>query len=250
MKSALAFFRLAGLVVGTLLVLGFCPVPFVVGAAAQALFPRRLSWSAVGLLGTAAFLVAWLALDHVPLAFLRREGAPLLPWLVAGWLLSMAGSWYAASLVRALRPRRFAERPLPDASASPLGAEDFRVTVSALRFWVRAIRGSVLAFAFVLVAGLVSMGLLGLGLYYPVAPVLRWGFPPVDGWHGDWVWPATIGVGMAWSAGFLLAGVADHRLARRGQRAAWRVLAYLGTLWVWDLVLWTLTLAFAPGREG
>ncbi len=256
MKSLLAFLRITGLTVGTLFVFGFGPVPFVLGAVAQAVCPRRLPLYITNLLGTAAFLVAWLALDHVPFAFFRRPGSALWPSLAVGWLFSMANCQYATFLVRALWPRRFAVSPslatpsaLPAATgAEPLGRQDFRTTVSTLRFWGHAIKGSIIAFASALVLGFVSMGFLGAVLYYPVAPVLRLRFAPRNEWHGDWVWPAVLGVGMAWSAGFLIAGVVNHFLVRQQLRAALRGLVYLGILWSWALVIWTLTLTFAPNN--
>ena len=120
--------------------------------------------------------------------------------------------------------------------------------MSALRYWVPALKKSVLAFAATLMLGFASMGFLGLTLYYPVAPVLWLRFPPQEQWHGDWVWPAIIGVGMAWSVGFLIAGVANHFLVRRRLQASLRRLAYLGVLWLWALLVWTVTLTFAPNQ--
>ena len=271
MKSLLAFLRLTGLLIGTLLVLGFSLVPFTSGVVLQALSARRPSWFVIGLLGTVAFLVAWLALDNVPLSFLRQPGASWWPSLVLGWLFSMASCAYASFLVRALWPQRFADRPpvntspqtggqdksfavagsVPLLSANvtePLGFRDLQTTVSALRYWIPALKKSVIAFVTTLVLGFASMGFLGIALYYSVAPVLWLRFAPEDRWHGDWVWPAIIGVGMAWSVSFLIAGVANHFLVRRRLRASLRRLAYLGILWLWALLVWTLTLMFAPNQ--
>ncbi|HEX8386033.1 MAG TPA: hypothetical protein VF576_07615, partial [Rubricoccaceae bacterium] len=61
--------------------------------------------------------------------------------------------------------------------------------MTSLLFWARTLKGSVIAFAVVLVLGFVGMGLLGAGLYYAVSPVLGLRFPPIDEWQGDWVWP-------------------------------------------------------------
>ena len=130
----------------------------------------------------------------------------------------------------------------------PVGLQDLRTTMRALRFCLHAIKWSAFGFAATLLLGFVSMGLLGLALYYPVAPVLRLRFAARDAWLGDWVWPAVIGVGMGWSVGFLIAGVVNHFLVKQGWRASLRGLTYLGLLWLWDLVVWTLTLTFAPVR--
>ena len=117
-----------------------------------------------------------------------------------------------------------------------------------LRFWTHTTRWSTVAFAGFLVLGLLSMGLLGAVLYYPVAPLLRLRFPAQDEWRGDWVWPAVIGVGMAWSLSFLLAGAVNHWLVRRGCPNPARRLAYLGVLWLWALVVWFVCLESSPVR--
>ena len=271
MNSLFASLRLATLVLCTLCAFGFFPVPFTFGATAQLFYPRRLPPSAAVGLGTAAFLIAWLALDDVPLAFSGRTSASFWPLWAVSWLFSMAGCQYAIFLVRALWPGRFARQPLlavlspqaghaelapvagPNprpaaAGIEPLGLQDLRVTMRALRFWFRAIKRSVFAFAATLIIGFASMGLLGAVLYYPVAPVLQLQFASQDTWHGDWVWPAVINAGMAWAAGFLIAGVVNYFLGKRRLRASLRCLIYLGVLWLWDLVVWTLTLVFAPSH--
>ena len=110
-----------------------------------------------------------------------------------------------------------------------------------------AIRWSVLACVAGVALAFLSMGLLGLGLYVAVSPVTRLRFPGMDEWHGDWVWPATLGAGMLWSFGFLLAGWLNHRLRTRTGVGRWpRRLAYLGVLWLWALLVWWLLLAGAP----
>jgi len=102
-----------------------------------------------------------------------------------------------------------------------------------LEFWnslLYTTKFSVIAFISSLVLGFISMGILGALLYYPVAVALK-AYPGLDDWHGDWVWPATIMVGMGWSVGFLLAG------------GVWSVLSnYLSSVWVlravYGVVLW------------
>ena len=118
--------------------------------------------------------------------------------------------------------------------------------MKALLTWVYATRRSVLAFGISFALGLLSMGFQGIALYYLVAPVLRLRFASWDQWHGDWAWPAMIGVGMAWSAGFLLAGVVNYFLAHCGLQVFPRRLVYVGILWTWALLLWSLTLESLP----
>ena len=97
------------------------------------------------------------------------------------------------------------------------------------------------------VLAVLSMGLLGAGLYVLVSPVTRLWFPPLDDWSGDWVWPAVIGVGMAWAPGWPLAAWVVRRLQRQGLAArGLPLLAYAGVLWVWALAVWWLVLAHAP----
>ena len=119
---------------------------------------------------------------------------------------------------------------------------------NALRFWTHTVRCSTVAGGVFLVLGLLSMGLLGAVLYYPVAPVLRRHFPPQSQWHGDWVWPVVIGVGMGWSVGFLLAGATNHWLVRRGWPTL-RGLLSLGVLWSWDLAVRFVCLELSPVRS-
>jgi len=46
---------------------------------------------------------------------------------------------------------------------------------------------SIIAFFIILGLGLMSMGLLGALLYYPVS-FLFTSYPDLNDWHGDWVW--------------------------------------------------------------
>ncbi len=105
-----------------------------------------------------------------------------------------------------------------------------------------AMKWSSLAFVVSAALGLLSMGALGLGLYYPAAPALLGRYPPVGRWTGDWVWPATIAVGMLWSLAFLAAGALNLYLRRMAASKALRVAAYLLVLWLWSVVLWTVAL--------
>ncbi len=91
--------------------------------------------------------------------------------------------------------------------------------------------------------GLLGMGVMGFGLYYAVAFALPPDYPDLDTAHGDWIWPALIVVGMAWSVAFLAAGGLNRYLASKGLQVWWRRIIYTGVLWLWALVLWAVTLS-------
>lgn len=100
-----------------------------------------------------------------------------------------------------------------------------------------ALKWSLLAFVLTLALGLLSMGVLGGLLYYPVSPLLG-AYGDLESWHGDWVWPTLIIVGMGWSFAFLIAGLLDHLLKSKKAHGALRAVAYLGVLWLVDAALW------------
>ena len=106
-----------------------------------------------------------------------------------------------------------------------------------------ATKRSCWAFLLTGLLGLLSMGLLGGALHYAVCFALPASYPSIDDFHGDWVWPAFIAVGMGWSLGFLPAAALNLRLERKGVAALWRRLIYGLVLWVWALLLWLVTLA-------
>lgn len=104
-----------------------------------------------------------------------------------------------------------------------------------------AIKGSVIAGVAVAVLGLLSMGLLGLALYYLTYPAHYLLLGHIDGWEGtDLFWPTIIWTGMLWSACFPAAGVIDGRLQRAGAGTVPRVLAYLAVLWLGAALIWIL----------
>lgn len=109
--------------------------------------------------------------------------------------------------------------------------------------YLRSIKRSLIAFVVVATLGLLSMGFLGIGLYYRVFFALPSSYPNLNDARGDWVWPATIAVGMAWSIGFLFAGSIDRRLHAMQTRASLRPLVYLAVLWLWALLLWWFVFA-------
>ena len=103
---------------------------------------------------------------------------------------------------------------------------------------LRPDRRSIVRAAVALVLGFVSMGALGAALHVLVAPTLPPGYRQVNALTGDWVWPAMITVGMAWSVGFLVAGAVDRTLEARGRSRVVRRLTYLVLLWSWAALLW------------
>ena len=108
---------------------------------------------------------------------------------------------------------------------------------------IAGVKRSIVAFIVALVLGLLSMGALGMLLYYAVSPVLRLRFLGEDAWHGDWVWPAAISSGMIWAFGFLAAGVVNKRLAAGDTGPLVRRVVYAALLWIWALVIWAVILS-------
>ena len=103
-------------------------------------------------------------------------------------------------------------------------------------------RFSLISFIITLALGLLSMGFLGIGLYYLVSPILNLYFPPIDSLHGDWAWPAMIISGMVWSFAYPIAGWVYLHLTRFDWTRMTKVLAYIFILLLWDLILWALIL--------
>ncbi len=112
-------------------------------------------------------------------------------------------------------------------------------------FW-KALSGnakfSIIAFFSVAALGLLSMGALGALLYYLVCFLLK-NYPPFNSWTGDWVWPAMISVGMAWSLGFIFGGIAVHYLSKIIASKAILYVCYIIVLWIWAALLWALVLS-------
>jgi hypothetical protein len=104
------------------------------------------------------------------------------------------------------------------------------------------IKRSILAFIVTLILGLLSMGALGLALYYPVYPLLAPFFGDPNDWHGDWVWPSIIAVGMGWSFSFLVAGLLNRRLEQVGWRTQLRRAVYAIVLWLGAALIWLIIL--------
>ena len=115
-------------------------------------------------------------------------------------------------------------------------------TFRAIWHLLVSIKYSALAALAAAVFGLLGMGITGLALYYAVSFALPPAYPNMETAHGDWVWPAMIAVGMAWSAAFLLAGWLNRYLTAKNTPLWWRRFIYLAVLWLWALLLWWLTL--------
>ncbi|MDP5122170.1 MAG: hypothetical protein NWQ46_11285 [Spirosomaceae bacterium] len=104
-----------------------------------------------------------------------------------------------------------------------------------------ATKFSIIAFAVTGALGLLSMGALGLGLYYPVSMLFK-NYPTAESWHGDWVWPAMITAGMAWSFGFIFAGIGWHFTAKIIHSKVILSLVYTVILWLWAAFVWFVIL--------
>lgn len=100
---------------------------------------------------------------------------------------------------------------------------------------------SIYAFFIVAALGLLSMGILGFLLYYPVSFLFK-NYPSINEWHGDWVWPATISVGMFWSIGFIFSGLAIHFLTKITQAKLLIYFVYILILYLWAALLWYLVI--------
>lgn len=103
-------------------------------------------------------------------------------------------------------------------------------------------RFSVWGFLISAILGLFSMGVLGALLYYCLF-FLHDAYPSFNDWHGDWVWAALIGVGVAWSLGFLIAGISCHYLHRKFAASLFSKALYVLVLWAWAALLWGYTLS-------
>jgi hypothetical protein len=101
---------------------------------------------------------------------------------------------------------------------------------------------SIIAFCSTACLGLLSMGLLGALLYFPVSFLFK-DVPPFDAWHGDWVWPAIIGVGIIWSFGFILGGFSYHYSTKMGASKVVSSSIYALVLWLWAAFLWYVVIS-------
>lgn len=105
----------------------------------------------------------------------------------------------------------------------------------------KATKFSILGFIISGALGLLSMGVLGYGLYYAVLPVLG---DRMDELQGDATWPSLILAGMVWSVAFLLAGGLYAWLSKKNFPSGILYLSYLSVLWLWALVVWYTIIHF------
>ncbi|RYE33913.1 MAG: hypothetical protein EOP23_06905 [Hyphomicrobiales bacterium] len=117
---------------------------------------------------------------------------------------------------------------------------------------VWAMRGSLIAFAVAIAAAFLTLGYSSLILYAVASPLLTLRYPPMEQWHGPWVWPVLVGVTVAWAPSFMVAGALGLLLKRRGITPGWRRLCYLAVLWVGAILAWFVILGvnFPPGGSG
>jgi ABC-type polysaccharide/polyol phosphate export permease len=109
-----------------------------------------------------------------------------------------------------------------------------RATMNALtESWL-----SLLACLAIMMAAVPSLGLLGVAHYTLVSPVLRLGFPPLRQMDEAVSWPLAILTPIVWAPSFLLAGLVNRALRRRGWRRGWRAGAYLAILWLAGVAAW------------
>ncbi|WP_109301455.1 hypothetical protein [Aquimarina sp. AU474] len=114
-----------------------------------------------------------------------------------------------------------------------------------IKFWkslAYTTKFSIIAFIITFVLGLVSIGVLGIALYYAVS-FLFISYPSLNDWHGDWVWPAVILAGMTWSFGFVLGGFAWHYLSKSIISKITLRIVYVFILWVWAAFIWHIILS-------
>lgn len=116
------------------------------------------------------------------------------------------------------------------------------------KFWpkTKVMRFSVIAFIISLVLSVLSMGFLGIGLYFIAAAPLALLFPSLpnnmDTWHGDWVWPAMIGMPLLWSFGFLIAGWIYLYLEKLDWTELTKKTSYIVVLLLWNIFTWLMLL--------
>jgi hypothetical protein len=108
---------------------------------------------------------------------------------------------------------------------------------------VKPARWIVIAFALTAALSVLAMGALGAGLYMAVAPLLPGAPSSIDALSGDWVWPAMIVTGLAWSPAWLLVGVADRSLRGRAVGLPLRIAAGVLVLWLAAWLVWWIALA-------
>ena len=97
-----------------------------------------------------------------------------------------------------------------------------------------------------MVGAFLSMGMLGLALYYLVSPVLNVWFPPLDVWDQSLVWPVIIAMPILWAPAFIVAGIVNRQTKLRGWSRRARIALYLGIIWLAALLAWLILLPANP----
>lgn len=97
---------------------------------------------------------------------------------------------------------------------------------------------SIVAALLAAVGAILSMGLLGLVLYHLVSPVLNLAFPPLSAWDQSLVWPVVLAMPLPWSPSFILAGVVNRQMMRRGWTRRRRIALYVAIVWLAALASW------------
>lgn len=90
------------------------------------------------------------------------------------------------------------------------------------------------------------MGLLGLVAYHLVSPVLDMWFPPLSEWDQSSVWPVLVVMPLLWSPAFILSGVINMEIRRRGWTQSVRVALYLITIYFSAVIAWSFLLNANP----
>lgn len=116
---------------------------------------------------------------------------------------------------------------------------------AAVRF-LADIWPSLVAALLAAVGGFLSLGTLGLLLYHLVSPALTLRFPPLPAWDQSLVWPVIVAVPVLWAPSFILAGVVNRQVKRRGWTRTSRIPLYLAIVWLAALAAWAAMLAANP----
>jgi hypothetical protein len=96
------------------------------------------------------------------------------------------------------------------------------------------------------VGAFLSMGMLGLVLYYLVSPLLNVWFSPLEAWDQSQVWPVIIAMPIVWAPAFLIAGIVNRQTKLRGSSRRARIALYFGILWLAALAAWLVLLPANP----
>jgi len=105
---------------------------------------------------------------------------------------------------------------------------------------------SMFAALLAVVGAFLSMGLLGLVVYYLVSPVLNVWFPPLEDWDQSLVWPIIIAMPVLWAPALVVAGIVNRSTKLGGWSRRRRISLYLAIIWGASLLVWLLLLSLNP----